>query len=152
MDVLLIRDGVVVNCVASESCARLRSYFPDCIAVEQSDAVGVGWLYDGATFTQPAPAPESPPDMRIAPNAFDARFTATEWTAIDAASQGPSALAAGLRRYVHQLNRAVSIDMSTSNVHSGTWRLELAGLIGAGRANEILTAPVKPSERPEGIA
>lgn len=150
MNVLLIRSGIVIDCIVADSCARAAQVFPDCTAVEQSGDIGVGWTYDNISFTPPAPTPAPAPDKRIAPNAFNARFTAAEWAAIDAASQAQSTLGSAIRRQFMRMTCTQSIDMADWITYSGTHGLESAGLISAGRASEILDTPVKPGERPAG--
>lgn len=57
MDVLLIKNGAVDNCISADSVASAQVFYPDCICMERSGAVGPGWLYDGAHFTAPAVVP-----------------------------------------------------------------------------------------------
>lgn len=44
----VIENGVVVNTIVSDS---------DGVAIPDGVSVGIGWLYDGQTFTEPPPAP-----------------------------------------------------------------------------------------------
>lgn len=89
-------------------------------------------------------------DLRITRLAFLDRFADAEAVAIDLASLGATVQAAGLRRYLHKVNSATYIDLGRADTREGVQALETAGLLGAGRALEILDAPVQPHERYRG--
>ena len=108
-------------------------------------------LYPGAwrlAEQQEDPAP--PPDLRITRLAFLDRFTDAEAVAIDLASLGATVQAAGLRRYLHKVNSAQHIDLARADLQAGVQALEAAGLLAAGRAEQILTAPITDVERYRG--
>lgn len=108
-------------------------------------------LYPGAwrlAEQQEEPAP--PPDLRITRLAFLDRFTDAEAVAIDLASLGATVQAAGLRRYLHKVNSAQHIDLARADLQAGVQALEAAGLLTAGRAEQILTAPITDVERYRG--
>lgn len=108
-------------------------------------------LYPGAwrlADRQEDPAP--PPDLRITRLAFLDRFTDAEAVAIDLASLGATVQAAGLRRYLHKVNSAQHIDLARADLQAGVQALEAAGLLAAGRAEQILTAPITDVERYRG--
>jgi hypothetical protein len=55
MDVLLIKDGKVDNCICADSVARAQQFYPDHICIERTDALrgfGPGDLYDGTNFSK----------------------------------------------------------------------------------------------------
>ena len=55
MDVFLIKDGEVDNCICADSVARAQQFFPDYICIERTDALrgfGPGDLYDGTNFSK----------------------------------------------------------------------------------------------------
>ena len=55
MDVLLIKDGKVDNCICADSVERAQVFFPDHICIERTDALrqfGPGDLYDGTNFSK----------------------------------------------------------------------------------------------------
>lgn len=95
--------------------------------------------------TYEAPAEPLPHVTRLA---FLNRFSDAEAIAIDLASQGATAQAAAMRRYQSKVSAATYIDLSRPDTRSGVQALEAAGLLAAGRATEILDAPIQPSERP----
>ena len=150
MDYLVVRAGCVIDCVTSDSRDRVAAQFDGCTVVERTSVVGPGWLYADGVFTAPTPPPAAPVDRRISNYAFIRRFADPEAVAIDLASQGATPQAAMMRRKRDLADRAPSVDLDGHEAYLGTHALEKAGLLAAGRADEILSAPVRPSERPDG--
>lgn len=65
MDILLIRDGVVANCICADSPERALQFYPDHLAIERTGAhalAGPGWLWDGERLTPPPDPPPAPPE------------------------------------------------------------------------------------------
>ena len=96
------------------------------------------------------------PDTRITRLAFRNRFTAAEKVALEiAALDAPAAptaqrqQAAALRAMLADTAAATFIDLIHADTRAGVQMLETAGLLAAGRALEILGAPVEASERPQ---
>ena len=54
MTYLIIKDGVVINCVFVLSLNDVVEFYPDHVFVERTGIENVGWTYDGETFTSPA--------------------------------------------------------------------------------------------------
>lgn len=96
------------------------------------------------TFAVPVPAQP----RHLARYSFLARFTDAEAVAVDLASLGASVEAAEVRRYLSKVNAATKIDLDLAETREGVQALEAAGLIGLGRAQQILDWPVLESERP----
>ncbi|MHB8123992.1 MAG: hypothetical protein ACYDG4_18050 [Desulfuromonadaceae bacterium] len=95
------------------------------------------------------------PATRITRLAFRNRFTQAEKVALElAALDDPAApmaqrqQAAAIRVYLSDVNSASFIDLSNDGTRDGVVALEAGGLIGVGRALEILDAPVQAHERP----
>lgn len=108
-------------------------------------------LYPGAwRLAEQLEEPAPPPDLRITRLGFLDRFTDAEAVAIDLASLGATVQAAGLRRYLHKVNSAQHIDLARADLQAGVQALEAAGLLAAGRAEQILTAPITDVERYRG--
>ena len=89
--------------------------------------------------------------------AFRNRFTRAEKITLElAALDDPGATlahrqqAAALRADLKDQERATYIDLDRTDTREGVQALEAAGLLGAGRALEILDAPVQPHERYRG--
>ena len=111
--------------------------------------IGIGWGWsqnDG--FSAPVPTPEQPEPQpkKITQLAFISRFTDAEAIALDLASIGNTIEAASIRRYMQKVNAATFIDLGRSDTITGVNQLEAVGLIGPGRANVILTAPITEQE------
>lgn len=103
-------------------------------------AVNPGDLFNGATFTKPAPFQ----DWRITRLAFLNRFTQPERLAIRTAAKSSVAI----EDYMAMVTEAKWIDLSRADTRAGVQAMETATLLSAGRALEILDAAVQPEERP----
>ena len=95
------------------------------------------------------------PDTRITRLAFRNRFTSAEKMALEmAALDDPTApmaqrqQAAALRVYLADVAASVFVDLGRADTRAGVQSLEAAGLLAAGRALQILDAPVQAHERP----
>lgn len=141
----IIENGVVSNVILAESWKG---------GIDITDVVprpGPGWSYDGQAFAPPAEAPPAP--RHITRLAFRQRFTQAELIGIEIAClDDPSApiqqrqQAAALRVMQRQVAEAAFIDLDRPDTRAGVQQLEAAGLIGPGRAAQILDAPVQPHE------
>jgi len=156
MSYALIKDGVVVNVIEAspELVSELAGYDD---VIETKDAM-VGWTWGGGVFTPP-PEPRLPADPQrryVTRLAFRNRFTQPEKAALEmAALDNPQAdmsvrsQAAGLRAYMKDVDSATFIDLDRADTRAGVQMLEAGGLLAAGRAAEILDAPVQPEEAPQ---
>ena len=95
------------------------------------------------------------PDTRVTRLAFRNRFTQAEKVALElAALDDPTApmpqrqLSAAIRANMADTAAAAFIDLGNPDARAGVQMLEAGGLLAAGRALEILDAPVQPEERP----
>ena len=120
-----------------------------------AEGVSIGWAYSNGEFTPPASDEPVEADRRITRLAFRKRFTQGEKVALElAALDDPSATpaqraqAAALRAYLKDVDAATFIDPADAHVSEGVHTLEAAGLLAAGRAAEIINAPVTPDELP----
>lgn len=87
MDVFLILNGVVENCICADSVARAQQFYPDHICIERVGDLtqyGPGDLYDGVDFSK-APIVILPPGP-VSRLEFLRRFTAQQRIAIRAAN------------------------------------------------------------------
>lgn len=134
-------------CVSQASAALPEA--DHLVRLESYDSTLLGQAYADGEWT----APEPPAAVRhITRLAFLQRFADAEAIAIDLASIGATTQAAGVRRYLSLVNAATYIDLDRPDTRAGVAALEAAGLIGEGRSNEILDAPLMPGERPGGSA
>ena len=99
------------------------------------------------------PDPPAPVFARLTKLGFRGRFTQAEKTAIEltsiadpAAPMAQRAQAADIRVYLADVAAATYIDPQRADTRAGVQALEAAGLIGAGRALEILDAPIQADE------
>ena len=140
-----------VNNVAVDVRAESPEGFftPDVVAqfVEVPDNVENGWLWEDGQWAappvqpEPAPAPpESPSIPLIGPIAFQMLFKVDESVAIDAAKETNAAI----RIFWKLLDdpRTDFVDRNLEPVQTMLRNLEAEGLIGAGRAEEILHGSV----------
>lgn len=98
--------------------------------------------------------PPQPETHQITKLAFRNRFTTAEKVGIDLASiDDPEAemavrqQAAAVRVSLADLAAATYIDLVREDTRAGVLMLEAAGILGAGRALEILDAEIQPDER-----
>lgn len=111
-------------------------------------------------YAMPAPVPPAEPepvqpDYRIRRLSFRNRFTMAEKVAIELAALDNSsapmeirARAATLRAYMKDMEAAEAVDLTHEATQAGVRMLEAAGLIAAGRADEILSTFIFEDERP----
>ena len=115
-----------------------------------------GYEWVDLPYQAPAPAPPPVPEpQRITRLAFRNRFTAAEKVALEiaaldnpAAAMPARAQAAALRANQADLAAATFVDLQRADTRAGVQMLEAAGLLAAGRALQILDAPVEAHERP----
>jgi hypothetical protein len=95
------------------------------------------------------------PATRVTRLSFRNRFTQAEKVALElAALDDPAATmaqrqqAAAIRVHLADVAASTFIDLGRADTRAGVQALEAGGLIGVGRALEILDAPVEAHERP----
>lgn len=148
----LIQGTQVINVVDVE--VGFTSPGMTFVLIPDGTAVSPGWTYSGGKFTAPVEVPVSY-GSRITKLAFRNRFTTAEKVAIELASiDNPNGttqarqLAASLRANQKDMEVATFIDLSRADTRAGVQALETAGLIGTGRATQILDTPVTSEEVP----
>lgn len=117
-------------------------FTPEVVAefIEVPDQVENGWLLKDGIWSAPPPAPEPQPPAQliplIGPIAFQMLFKVDELVAIDAAKETNAAI----RIFWKLLDdpRTDYVDRNLEPIQSMLQSLEAGGLIGAGRAQEIL--------------
>lgn len=148
----IIVAGVVDNVILGAAAD-----FPGSVDVSAtSPRPGPGWLYNGSSFTPPTAAGATG-SRRITRLGFKNRLTQQERITLDLASiddpAAPAAsrqLAAALRDLLSQVGIATFIDLQRADTRAGVQQLEVMGLLGAGRALQILDAPITPEEAYNG--
>lgn len=152
MDYLLIRTDSGRD-ILQESCRGVVQRYTDLVGVTVEPPSAGSEVVCEATPEWglpdlPAAEPGAAFGRRITKLAFLTRFTDSEAVHIDLASQGATVEAASMRRYQAKVNAAEWIDLDRPDTRLGVQTLEAVGLIGAGRALEILDVPVADDERP----
>ncbi len=87
MDVFLIKDGVVENCICADSTERAQQFYPAYICIERTPELsqyGPGDLYDGSSFSKATVILLPPPP--VSRLEFLRSFTAQQRIAIRAAN------------------------------------------------------------------
>ena len=127
------------------------------ILVADTDPIPDGYTLEGTTANPNylTDSQTAASNRHVTVLAFRNRFTVEEKIAIDIASiDNPTAslqtrsLQASLRVYQKDLDNATYVDLERADTQSGVTKLEQYGVIGTGRASEILNAPIQPIERP----
>lgn len=155
---LLIQDGHVI-------ATALDEYAGPASFVDAPDDFDLARMADyrvaedgTLTLQEPATDPETPavpstPARAITYWAFRKRFThaervGMELAALDDPAAAPAArqAAAAVRVYLADAAAARWIDLDDEDTRIGAQALEAMGLLAAGRATEILDAPVQPAE------
>lgn len=133
----------------------------------QVESNGDPFVYENITWVSGSPLPSkttldewiaanntTAPTTRLTVLAFRNRFTLNEKVAIEfACLDNPAApmeqrqMAAMLRAYMHDLHAATFVDTARPDTRAGVLSLEQAGIIGEGRALEILDTPLTLMER-----
>jgi hypothetical protein len=97
MDVLLIKNGVVENCICADSVDRAQQFYPEYVCIERTPELGVwgpGSLFDGTTWSPAPPVPVIP--QPITKLEFLRRFTAEQRVAIRTAVATDPVIADGM--------------------------------------------------------
>lgn len=160
MNYALIKNNLVEAIIVADSefAASITSQW-DAVVLVTGDA-GVGWSYIGGIFIAPPvviPPPPDPipePPRYLSKLGFRNRFTMAEKAALEIASlDNPAAsmqqrmIAATLRASLADQRDATYIDPTRTDTRAGVTQLETYGIIAAGRALEILDAPILDNER-----
>lgn len=148
-----VHEGICIG--VSQLASKVDA--PDMLPITSYDTTLIGKRYDQATGrwldgpgTQPGES-----TRRVSVLAFRKRYSmaeraAIEWAAVDRAElpQTQRQQAAALRATLADIAAASFIDLDDPDTIAGTQMLESMGLIAAGRAAEILSAPVQEVEKP----
>jgi len=103
---------------------------------------GPNWIYNGSTFFPPPPPPPLP--NIITKLAMIDRFTEAEYEGVLTAAKTDVQVQGWLDRF----NVSNQINLDDSRTINGINLLVSKNLLTQARADEILTAPVQPNERP----
>lgn len=132
-------DGNNIVCAVSELSGVMTE--PYLISIPTFDLSLMGSKYENGQFI---PVPPSPPPSVITKVAMITRFTDQEFTGVLAAAKTDVEVEGWYARF----SAASTINLDDSRTKAGMDMLVSKNLLTQARANEILTAPVQPSERP----
>ena len=127
-DYAIVKDN---RCVATGTLSTLPER-PDVIERE-GGIPSVGDVLENGTWTTP-PAPAPTPDPQMTRLAFMDQFTNAELVAIYTAAKS----SVEIEIFLEKTRAAQDINLTDVRTREGVTSLEAAGLIGAGRAAEIL--------------
>lgn len=149
MDYALIKNGKVQNVIVAddEFVAGITGQWDDIQPAVGGAGIGWGWTAQGGFTAPPAPLPDPPQFVQprhLAPASFKRRLTQPERIGIRQAAK----ISAEVYDFMDLLDTSKFIDLDDPLTQYGLQQLEAGGLLAAGRALEVLTAPVQESERP----
>jgi hypothetical protein len=105
---------------------------------------GPRWTYENGVFSPPVDPPPTPLPNIITKVAFRFRMTDAEYVGVISAAKTDVEVAA----WVETFNMVSKIDLDNQRTKDGVANLVSKNLLTQARADEILTAPVQPNERP----
>lgn len=123
-----LNGGVVVNVVESDS--DLAAPWVEVTGL----FVGPGFVWNGTSYTPPTAT------VSLSPRAFLRRFTAAERETLeDLAATGTAGVKKKLAAFKTYLNTGGNVELNDDYIVAVVTAMETAGVIGAGRAAEILS-------------
>lgn len=150
MKVALILDNVVVEIKDIDPSAysmTVMKYQAGIDITEMNPQPQEGWIFDGSQLVQPAGELIS---KKISKLALRNRFTMTEKVTLEAAAAQDNTNGYTLRAWISDFNVSQYVDLARPDTIAGVQFLEASGLIGPGRANQILNNPISDVERWRG--
>lgn len=153
MQTHIIENGIIINTIMATVDETAEAY-PDYEIVDAARGGSIGdQIVDGIVIPAPPPSPPLPLP-HITKLAFRNRFSTGEKVLIDLASiDDPNApmparqQAAAVRVSLADAAAASYIDLSREDTRAGVLMLETAGILGVGRALQILDDEISDSER-----
>lgn len=140
-----VRNNLIemVKDVSDEEYAILAPPYEVAIDISQmTPTPEVGWVFNGITFANLNGVVVSS-SKKITKLALRNRFTFPEKVTLEAALLQSLELKAWYKDY----EASTYIDLARAETIQGIQFLEVAQMIGSGRANEILNAPITAEER-----
>lgn len=125
----IVENGTVTNVIEGDGSSDFMASFPNAVALKSPG--GIGSTYSGGNFSVP-PTPAASAHNWISATKFLLRFTTQERIAIRT-STDPI-----VQDFIGLINTAVDVDLTDPATTQGVQYLESSGLIGSGRAAQIL--------------
>lgn len=144
MNVLLIKNGLVENCICADSVERAQQFYPEHVCLEQVGSEGIGYSYADGVFTEPpAPTPVIPTDLTHLE--FRRLFTLAEQELCDeleATFESNAMLDAAMKRTLRtgykNFYAASKVDLTDPAIPPVLGLYVALGMIGAARPAQIL--------------
>ena len=141
----LVENGLVQNIVEQDTMPTIGGTWINVTGM----FVGPGFTYNGVDFF----APVVVVNRFITKYAFRNRFTQVEKEDLELAAahnpadtQAAKRQAARIRLWMEDIRSADYIDLNSTKIINGVNAMETAGVVGTGRANEILNNPITEEE------
>lgn len=140
----LIQNGLVSSVILADA-AVVQADFPGAVLIDgMNPTPGVGWSYANGTFTAPPPPTPPPPSNPVFTKiAYMNLFTQPELIACFNYPNNTNLTTdqkAELTVFFQYFNAADTVDMTQTPTQQGLQLLESCGLIGTGRAAQILAS------------
>jgi hypothetical protein len=154
MEYAIISGGFVTDVIVADQ-AFIDTAYPGSPRIDNLDPVpGIGWAYNGSTFTPPAPpvTVPDPPVTLYSPQAFRARYTLDELIVVDNFAEFPGISDEDRQKMLTittSLISAAAIDISSPNVVDAVNFEVQVGLITQSRADQILNPASPPPFKAE---
>lgn len=133
--------GLVTNVIVADP-EFIAASFPGAVQIDGLSPVpGIGWSWANGAFTAPAPAAPSNPVFQKVD--FLALFTSTELQAIANYATNTGLSAATIQQlnvFQQYFDAATTVTLTDPRTVAGVELLEASGLIGQGRAAQILAS------------
>jgi len=139
----VIQNGIVVNIIVADAAWAEENYPGSVDITGMNPEPGIGWSYDGTTFTPPViPPPEpTPPPTQFSTQGFRARYTKDELITVDNYADFPG-ISDSDRQLMLSIQTSIMsasiIDITAQNVIDAVNDEARIGLITTQRAAEIL--------------
>lgn len=136
-----VSDELATNVYHDDGTPALETSYTTIAA----DVPAPAWLAPEVMLTPVNPPPAG---RFVFPYSFRARFTMAEKIAIEGVmADATHPMSMALRATDKDLQSAHRVDLNLDATRNGVLALEQAGIIGAGRALQILDAPITDDER-----
>jgi len=129
----LIENGICVNIVESDTAPDTGETW-----VEATGGAGIGWQWDGTTWSEPAPPPTVYRKLLTGLEWVET-FTADEWHSLKSFSQQDTTPGRRLDQLLDAIKLTNSIDISSPKMQQFYAYLVNQGWITQARADELQT-------------
>jgi len=140
----IVKAGVVDGVAIADEALNTDGIWVDAEGVDPEPRPGHLYDAEAGVFSLPPIPPFVEPPKIVSKVAFRFRMTDAEYVSVISAAKTDVEVAA----WVETFNMVSSIDLDNQRTKDGVANLVSKNLLTQARADEILTAPVQPNERP----